>query len=253
MSEEQSQAGFKPRPRIQTLSDLIFGLALSIGALTLIGQQPADFQAILLSLAFFSFSFLVLVGVWRSYSSILSVLPVETEQLVSLNILLLFTVSIEPYLFNELFAVGGDSWNGVSVIYAADLAVMFLVLAFFNHSLGKEEKGWAPKSFLKKFRFERNYDLVVATIFLVSYYSCFPGKCEFGVFGRWKLFPAAEGDCLGYSAGFRFAKTRDFALQKTVALRGLWRIGRVLFGFGELRFPFAGLQFFSQYAGMDDE
>jgi uncharacterized membrane protein len=188
MSEGESRSDFKPRPRIQTLSDVSFGLALSIGALTLIGQPPADFQAILLSLAFFSFSFLVLVGVWRSYSSILSVLPVETEQLVSLNILLLFTVSIEPYLFNELFAVNGQLWNNVSLIYAIDLAVMFLVLAFFNHSLTKEEKSFAPISFMKKFRFERNYDLIVAAIFLVSIFPVFELNVNIGFLAAGNFF-----------------------------------------------------------------
>ena len=166
MSEEQP--GFKPRPRIQTLSDLIFGLALSIGALTFIGQQPLDFQSLVASLLFYSFSFLVLVSVWRSYSTTLSVLPVENEFLTSLNILLLFTVSIEPYLFNQLFTVNGSLWNNISVLYAVDLAVMFLILAFFNHSLGKEEKNLAPKNYMRKFRFDRNYDILTAAIFIVS-------------------------------------------------------------------------------------
>jgi uncharacterized membrane protein len=165
---EQQLSGFKPRPRIQTLSDLIFGLALSIGALTLIGRQPTDFGVVVASLLFFSFSFLVLVSVWRSYSSILSVLPVETDLLINLNILLLFTVSVEPYLFNQLFTVNGSFWNNISVLYAVDLAVMFLILAFFNHSLGKEEKNLAPKNYLKKFRFDRNYDIFTAVLFMVS-------------------------------------------------------------------------------------
>jgi uncharacterized membrane protein len=166
MGEEHST--FKPRPRIQTLSDLIFGLALSIGALTLIGAQPASFLAVSEALLFYGFSFLVLIGVWRSYSTILSVLPVETEFLTSLNIVLLFTVSIEPYLFNQLFTVTGDFWNNISVIYAVDLAVMFLILAFFSNSLAKEETGLVAKGFLRRFRFERNYDLVAASIFAVS-------------------------------------------------------------------------------------
>jgi uncharacterized membrane protein len=166
MSDEQP--GFKPRPRIQTLSDLIFGLALSIGALSLIGQQPTDFQAILGSLLFYSFSFLVLVSVWRSYSTILSFLPVETESLTSLNILLLFTVSIEPYLFNQLFFTNGTLWNSVSILYAVDLAVMFVVIAFFNNSLSKEGKNLAPENYIKKYRSDRNYDIFTAGIFIVS-------------------------------------------------------------------------------------
>jgi hypothetical protein len=108
------------------------------------------------------------VGVWRSYSAILSVLPVETEMLTNLNILLLFTVSIEPYLFNQLFVANGSFWNNISILYAVDLAVMFFVLAYFNHSLGTEEKNLAPKNYLKKFRFDRNYDVFTAVLFMIS-------------------------------------------------------------------------------------
>jgi hypothetical protein len=47
----------KPKARIESLSDLIFGLALSIGALTLIGQPPSTFEAILTALGLYAFSF----------------------------------------------------------------------------------------------------------------------------------------------------------------------------------------------------
>ncbi len=181
MLEENS--GFKPRPRIQTLSDLIFGLASQIGALTLIGQQPTNFESVVASLLFYSFSFLILISVWRSYSTLLSVLPVETEPLVNLNILLLFTVSIEPYLFNQLFIISGDFWNNISILYGADLAVMFLILAFFNHSLGKEEKTLSSKSYIKRFRLDRNYDVLTATIFIVSTLPVFEVN-SFQVFGH---------------------------------------------------------------------
>jgi hypothetical protein len=40
MTEAKEQT---PKSRIESLSDLIFGLALSIGALTLIGKPPDDF------------------------------------------------------------------------------------------------------------------------------------------------------------------------------------------------------------------
>ncbi len=183
MSEEHS--GFKPRPRIQTLSDLIFGLALSIGALALIGQQPSSFGVLVSSLFFYSFSFLVLVSVWRSYSTILSVLPVETEWLTNLNILLLFIVSIEPYLFNQLFIATGTLWNGISMLYAVDLAVMFVVLGFFNHSLANEEKNLMPKNYLRKYRPERNYDVVVAAVFAISILPIF----EFTIEVAGRLFP----------------------------------------------------------------
>ncbi len=147
----------------------------------LIGRQPTDFGVVVASLLFYSFSFLVLVGVWRSYSAILSVLPVETERLTNLNILLLFTVSIEPYLFNQLFVVNGSFWNNISILYAVDLAVMFLILAFFNHSLGTEEKNLAPKNYLKKFRFDRNYDIFTAVLFIISALPFFEFRLRLGL------------------------------------------------------------------------
>jgi uncharacterized membrane protein len=159
---------FKPRLRIEAFSDLIFGLALSIGALTLIGQQPTSFEALMAALGLYAFSFLILVSVWRSYSNITSVLPAETEILASLNIVLLFLVSVEPFLFNQLNAEGGSMFYGVSIVYAIDLAAMFLILAFFNHSLVSEEKSRVPKDHLKRYRFARNYDLLIAAVFLIS-------------------------------------------------------------------------------------
>src|SRR5438876_2647088 len=90
-----------PRPRIQSLSDLIFGLALSIGALNLIASKPPDTPALLGNIATFGFSFLVLIFVWFRYTEIMSVLPVETTRTRALNTVMLFFVAIEPYLFQS--------------------------------------------------------------------------------------------------------------------------------------------------------
>lgn len=98
-----------PRPRIQGLSDLIFGLALSIGAIQLVGNLPADPATLSLHLAEFGFSFLILISVWNRYTSTTSVIPVETPWMVRLNMVLLFLVAIEPFLFDVLFAPGGLS------------------------------------------------------------------------------------------------------------------------------------------------
>jgi uncharacterized membrane protein len=163
-----SEKIFKPRPRIEAFSDLIFGLALSIGALTIIGQELTSFNRLLTSLGLYSLSFLILVSVWIYYSAITSILPAETETLLSVNILLLFLVSIEPFLFNQLFAQNGAMFNEVSVVYSIDLAVMFIILAFFNHSLLDEKKNHIPRDQYGSHRFARNYALLIALIFLFS-------------------------------------------------------------------------------------
>lgn len=156
------------RPRIQTLSDLIFGLALSISALTLIGQQPTSTQQLGFSLGLFAFSFLVLIQIWRFYSSLTSVLPAETPSLVELNIVLLFFVSIEPYLFNELFTLKGQMVQSLTGVYSIDLAAMLFILASFDHFLADERKHLVPRNLMQRFKTERNLTLLIASIFVIS-------------------------------------------------------------------------------------
>src|SRR6266705_5184687 len=57
-----------PKPRIESLSDLIFGLALSIGALALIAQPVLTAGDLLRDLLDFAFGFIVLIVVWVRYT-----------------------------------------------------------------------------------------------------------------------------------------------------------------------------------------
>ena len=157
--------GFSLKPNIKSLSDLIFGLALSISALAFLGQVGSDFYHVAFSLAIYGFSFLILVGVWRVYSSIMSVLS-ETQSLISINILMLFLVSVEPYLFNQLFT--SQSGSSVSVLYSIDLAGIFLILAIYNHYLSSEERNLVPQDFVWKLRLARNMELISAAMVTVS-------------------------------------------------------------------------------------
>ncbi len=157
-----------PRPHIQTLSDLVFGLTLSIGALTLVGQKPVDAIAVAVAVAQYAFIFLIIVNVWRSYSTIMSVLPVETSWLIDLNILLLFLVSVAPYLFNQVLSFTNDQWNAVSVMMALDLGAMFVILAFFHNALASEERKLVADRFILKFKLARDFTLLVGAVFFIS-------------------------------------------------------------------------------------
>jgi len=50
--------GQRPRPRIESLTDLVFGLALSIGAIILISKPPTNPGELFQSIAALGFSFL---------------------------------------------------------------------------------------------------------------------------------------------------------------------------------------------------
>lgn len=64
--EEKGSADPPPRirVRIESLSDLVFGLALSIGSIILVGKQPQTGQDIAVNVLLFGFGFLIIVMTW---------------------------------------------------------------------------------------------------------------------------------------------------------------------------------------------
>jgi uncharacterized membrane protein len=159
----------RPRPRIESLSDLIFGLALSIGTISLITRIPGSTANIVIDIVQFGFSFLILISVWISYTSIMSVLPVEDRTTTILNVVMLFLVAIEPYLFylNVVFDLSGHEilLDSASAIYALDMAGLLTILALFTHQLTIEERNLLPKDSLNKYRHVRNLLLASAGFF----------------------------------------------------------------------------------------
>jgi len=163
-----------PRPRIQTLSDMIFGLALSIGAVSLLSQKPANITAVSYSMVSFGFAFLILASVWFRYSKIMSVLPVESSGIIWANLLLLFLVSIEPYLFNLMTvsayspAPGQLDSGSTTTLYALDLGGLMLILAFFIHELTDEEKRLIPRELLRGYKLTMYTTILAGFLFLLS-------------------------------------------------------------------------------------
>jgi len=170
-----------PRSRIEGLSDLVFGLALSIGALSLISSNPSSSSnptgTLLSGILLFLFSFLTLIGVWLRYSDIITVLPVETRNARDLNIALLFLVALEPYLFNQLFASGSFGTLGLThgsfldvstTLFALDIGSIFGILALFTNLLARQEKNLVALELLGHYRRKRNVESVVASAFFLS-------------------------------------------------------------------------------------
>jgi uncharacterized membrane protein len=163
-----------PRPRIQTLSDMIFGLALSIGAATQLNQKPGNVFAIAYSLLSFGFAFLILALVWFRYSRIMSVLPLESGRVVAANMILLFFVSAEPYLYNLMVnssyspPPGQLNSSVTTSLYALDLGALMLILAYFIHELTIEERRLIPKAMTRGYRLTMYTTVISASMFLVS-------------------------------------------------------------------------------------
>jgi len=160
------------RPRIESLSDIIFGLALAISTVPLIQRLPARPFGMVVDISEFGFGFLILISVWMGYTSIMSVIPVEDSNVVTLNLLLLFLVSIEPYLFylNITFDLASHEvfLNYSSILYALDMTGLMIILGLFTHELAREERGLVAKDFITAYKRVRNTIFLSAALFAIS-------------------------------------------------------------------------------------
>ncbi len=175
----------RPRPRIETLADLIFGVSLGIGSLVLIGNSPASSGEINGHIAAFMFTFLIIITAWIIYTTDMSVLPVETRAVTFLNVVLLLLVALVPYLLNGVELVNTSQSSAIrdyfSTLFAADLAGILFILATFAHVISTEEKRLVAPEFAKLFRNGRNRMLVLGIIMAVTVLPMFWQLTWFGV------------------------------------------------------------------------
>jgi uncharacterized membrane protein len=179
----------RPRPRIETLADLIFGLSLSIGSIALIATAPLSPEEIGGHILAFAFTFLILITAWIIYTTDMSVLPLETKPITFLNVSLLLLVAIVPYLLNSTEVVNptltADQASAIkdfsSTLFAIDLAGILAILAAFAHVISVEEKKLVAPELAKLFRNGRNRMAILAVAMAISVLPYFWETMAFGV------------------------------------------------------------------------
>ena len=186
----QAQGYARPRPKIETLVDLIFGLSLSIGAVALITvSAPSSTAEINRRLLAFIFTASFLITNWMVYTYQMSVLPVETNFVIYMNVVMLILVATVPYLlYNVEFANPSLTPQEYSVIqdyasslFAVDLAAILAILASFSHIISIEEKRLVAPGLAKSFRQSRNVQAILSMIVLLSLAPIFWDLSIFGV------------------------------------------------------------------------
>jgi len=118
----------------------------------------------------FVFVFLILITSWIIYTSDMSVLPVETRLVTSLNVVLLVLVAIFPYLFDQVVSKLNPSpvQEYASILFTADYAVTIGILAVFAHIIAQEEEHLVDGEIMIRFRRVRNRLTVLTAVVLLS-------------------------------------------------------------------------------------
>ena len=170
--QEGEQHRKHPRPRLETLSDLIYGLSLSIGAISLVitNNQSSTASDINRNILEFLFVFLILITSWIIYTSDMSVLPVETRLVTFLNSILLIFVAIIPYLFDQAVSLYNTATDQdyASILFVIDYACTLLILAGFAHIISQEEKQLVDGDQMVRLRRIRNRLTLLTIVVLLS-------------------------------------------------------------------------------------
>ena len=175
--------------RIEGLSDLVFGLALSIGSLAMINQNINNEADIISGMVWFIFGFFIIVNVWISYSNVMAESRIETNIDFRLNLFLLLLVSIEPYL---LYLIGKEHsfmMNFSTTAYAIDIGLIMLVMGIFYHR--RIGNGLATDGNERSDKERRNGNLIVAAFFLISAVPIFWDMGVFDVKARYLIWMLA--------------------------------------------------------------
>ncbi len=179
---------------IDSLSNLVFGLALGIGSAILTAKLPQSAHDLVIDVSDFAFSFLILILVWVGYRRTVITLPHETRGTLIVNIILLFFVAVEPFLFYVVVASSAIV-NVASSVYAVDIGAMLIMLAVLSYLLLSEEehkhKGRLHVAVMKSVRQNMFTRLVVGAIFLASALPIFWIASPVGYFVRMDLWFAS--------------------------------------------------------------
>src|SRR2546425_1850287 len=185
---QREAAEKRPRARIETLADLIFGLSLSVGSVAAIASSPTKPAEIGSHILAFMFTFLLLITAWLIYTGFMSVLPVETRTIVFLNVALLLLVTLIPYLLNSVefisptvpAADASAIQDVASILFALDFTGILVIMAVFAHVLSLEEKKLVAPELARLFRNGRNR---MAILSLATAVSIAPQFWEWTLFG----------------------------------------------------------------------
>jgi uncharacterized membrane protein len=168
-SERPGGTERRPRPRIETLADLIFGLSLAIDSIALLPTATTTPEIMNQRIGIFAFAFVFLITAWLIYTTYMSVLPADTMPVTFLNVALLLLVALIPYLLNIVVIEDNPAvQNYSSTLFALDLAGILGILAILAHILSREDKRLVAPDVSKLFRNGRNRMIVLAILMSIS-------------------------------------------------------------------------------------
>lgn len=197
MGTESFEDSIRFKTRLETLSDLVFGLALSIGSIALIQHIPQQPSDLINDVSLFGFSFLLIVAVWLGYTRILSVLSFESSGALILNLALLFFVVLEPFLYYVLETAPASFLDFWSIAFALDMGLMMGLLSAMMYLAIRQERHVKVRKLhltsVRRFNISMVSQVAVSVLFLASVSNIFWISVPIVAYARFLMWYIALG------------------------------------------------------------
>jgi len=151
------------KKKIEDLSNLVFGLALALGAISLTRPDRDEFSSLFQIIVQFGLSFAIIIWIWWIYNNLVAEQDMDRRGMILLNVLLLFLVVIEPFLLSISLP-----YSSGKVAYSLDLGIVLLILALFAQFAISEARLAPTEHHRKRLRLSRNTSILCAAIFFTS-------------------------------------------------------------------------------------
>ena len=151
------------KKKIEDLSNLVFGLALTLGAITLTKPASDDLGSLFNVVTQFGLSFTVIIWIWWLYNNLVTEQHLARKGMVPLNILLLFLVVIEPFLLSV-----SQPYSSGKIAYSVDLGFTLLIFATFTKADMKDEQVAQNENQMNLLRSNWHLSMACAVIFFAS-------------------------------------------------------------------------------------
>lgn len=165
--------------QIKSLSDIVFGLAISIGGIGFIYSVPSDKNAVINGMAWFALGFLILIVLWVNYTRVMDETEIESPWDMMLNVVLLLCVSIEPIFLNIISSGTMDDF--ATMIYAIDVGTMLIIFSVFYHWIVEDKTREGKHDEMMEFRHLRVIRIADGGIFYLSILPFFWNNMLFGI------------------------------------------------------------------------
>ena len=151
------------KKKIEDLSNLVFGLALTLGAITLTKPLTDDLGSLINVLVQFGLSFAIIIWIWWIYNNLVTGQELKQKGMVFLNIVLLFLVVVEPFLLTV-----SSTYASGRTAYSVDLGVTLLILAVFTNSAMSDVQMARTEGQRRTLRSNRNLTFACGLLFFAS-------------------------------------------------------------------------------------